>query len=86
VAPFRAEGGTDVDDASEGTRAVRFGSNVDGAEGSHEAAVYDGDRLPVGSAIEGPAVVEGTESTVVVPPGSTAERDERGTLHLEVVS
>jgi len=82
----RAEGGTDVDDASEGTRAVRFGSNVDGAEGSHEAAVYDGDRLPVGSAIEGPAVVEGTESTVVVPPGSTAERDERGTLHLEVVS
>jgi N-methylhydantoinase A len=80
---LRAEGGDHLDDAREGTRAVGFGSTVGGAD-EYEAAVYDGDRLPIGATIEGPAVVEGGESTVIVPPGSTGERDGRGTLHLEV--
>jgi N-methylhydantoinase A len=79
-----AEGAADVDDAREETRAVRFGSAIDDEADAREAVVYDGDRLPVGRTIEGPAVVEGSESTVVIPPGSTGERDEQGTLHLEV--
>jgi N-methylhydantoinase A len=80
----RAEGGTDIDDARAGTRVVRFGSEIEDGGDGREAVVYDGDRLPVGRTIEGPAVVEGSESTVVIPPGSTGERDEQGTLHLEV--
>jgi N-methylhydantoinase A len=81
---LRVKGGDDLDSARRETRGVRFGSDVDGARDGREAVVYDGDRLPVGATIEGPAVVEGSESTVVVPPGSTGERDDRGTLHLEV--
>ncbi|MFB6228730.1 MAG: hydantoinase/oxoprolinase family protein [Halobacteriales archaeon] len=81
---LRVEGDGDLDDARRETRRVRFGSGVDGAGESREAVVYDGDRLPVGARIEGPVIVEGSESTVVVPPGSTGERDDRGTLHLGV--
>jgi len=46
--------------------------------------VYDRRSVPSGATIEGPAVVEGSESTVIVPPGTTGREDEYGTLHLEV--
>jgi N-methylhydantoinase A len=48
-----------------------------------DTPVYDRDRLPVGAAVAGPAVFEGGESTVVVPPRWRAEVDERGTLRVE---
>ena len=49
-----------------------------------ETDVYDRERLPTGARFEGPAVVEGTESTVVVRPGQEAWVDEYGTIGVEV--
>ena len=66
-----------ADDAIRETRTVRF-------DGDHETPVYDRAKLPTGTALDGPAIVEGAESTVVVRPEDvlTVERD--GTLRVEV--
>jgi len=92
---LHAEGGGRLDDARRETREAWFDSG-EGASSSdraipgsrdwqpRETPVYDRARLPVGTTVEGPAIVEGAESTVVVPPGSSAERDAHGTLALEV--
>ncbi len=70
-------GGT-AEDALRETRAVVFAGE------SHETRIYDGSRLPVGATFDGPAVVEGTESTTVVPPEQRVSVDEYGTLLVEV--
>lgn len=44
--------------------------------------VYEREGLPVGTELDGPAIFEGGESTVVVPPAWTARVDERGTLEV----
>ena len=44
--------------------------------------VYEREQLPVGTELDGPAIFEGSESTVVVPPGWTAQVDDRGTLEV----
>jgi N-methylhydantoinase A len=59
------------------SRSVAF------ANGAQQTPVYDRDRLAAGLAIDGPAVCEGGESTVVVPPAWRATVDDRGTLVLE---
>ena len=43
---------------------------------------YDRAALTPGRALPGPAVVEDTWSTVVVPPGATLVADEAGHLHI----
>jgi len=48
-----------------------------------ETAIHDPARLSVDQQIDGPAVFEGGESTVLVPPDWTATVDDRGTLRLE---
>jgi N-methylhydantoinase A len=50
------------------------------ARGFVRCPVFDRARLPVGARIAGPAVVEETESTTVLPPGVTAEVDRWATL------
>jgi N-methylhydantoinase A len=62
------------------TRAVQFESEV------HQTPVYDRERLPVGATLAGPAIYEGGESTVVVPPAWRTRVDDRGTLVLEAGS
>ena len=52
--------------------------------GFHEAAIYERDRLPVGTAVEGPAVIEEPASTTVVFPDQKLTRDEYGFLHIEI--
>ena len=54
------------------TRPVFF------SEGSEwlETPVFARDGLPAGTSLEGPAVVEQLDSTVLIPPGVTAEVDE----------
>lgn len=42
---------------------------------SHGAGIYDRDGLAAGAQIDGPAVVEQIDSTIVVPPGMRAEID-----------
>ena len=49
----------------------------------HEATIYDRSSLPTDATFDGPAVVEGKESTVVVHPGQTAEVDAHGNLVVE---
>jgi len=49
-----------------------------------ETPVYDHERLPAGTTLTGPVVVEGGESTVVVPPAWHVSVDTSGTLALEV--
>ncbi|MFC7157262.1 hydantoinase/oxoprolinase family protein [Halomarina halobia] len=75
-------GGTDVhgtlDDALRETRDVVF----DGE--SREARVYDQSRLPLECAFDGPAIVEGAESTAVVPPAHRVRVDADGNLVVEV--
>jgi len=58
--------GTEVDPA---VREARFGPDGD----VHETAVHRRSALPVGRTVRGPAVVEGAQSTVVVPPAWDAE-------------
>ncbi|WP_114576902.1 hydantoinase/oxoprolinase family protein [Saliphagus sp. LR7] len=59
-----------------GTRKARFGDDV------HETAVHDRRGPPIGTTIDGPAVLEGRESTTLVPPEWTATVRGDGTLVL----
>ncbi|PSQ62183.1 MAG: 5-oxoprolinase [Halobacteriales archaeon SW_8_66_22] len=47
-----------------------------------ETPVYERESVPAGAAIDGPAIFEGGESTVVVPPGWRTTADGRGTIEL----
>ncbi len=49
-----------------------------------DTPIYDGDRLALGSAIEGPAVIEEKFTTIVLHPGHAARLDERGSYAIEV--
>ncbi len=65
-------------EALKGRRRVDF---VDA--GSAEAGVYDAALLDPGAEVAGPAVVESSGSTVVVPPGAAARLDGYGNLVLD---
>ena len=52
--------------------------------GTRETPVYDRDRFPVDEPVEGPVVVEGSESTVVVPPAWRIRLRDDGALVAEV--
>jgi N-methylhydantoinase A len=69
---------SDVDDALRETRKVIY----DGK--SLETCIYDGTRLPPDSNFDGPAIVEGAESTTVIPPEQCVRVDEYGNLLIEV--
>ncbi|MFM1650548.1 hydantoinase/oxoprolinase family protein [Brevibacillus sp. B_LB10_24] len=60
-----------LEDAVKETRSVYF----EEGGGYVETTVYDRSKIPVGSVFHGPAIVEQLDSTVVVPPGFTAEVD-----------
>jgi N-methylhydantoinase A len=49
----------------------------------NETRIYDRSRLPADAEFEGPAVVEGPESTVVIHPGQRASVDEYGNILVE---
>jgi N-methylhydantoinase A len=59
-------------DALIGSRPVYFEEAGDFVE----ATLYERARLARGAAVEGPAIVEQTDSTVVLPPGASARVDE----------
>ena len=68
-------GSTDPDPRT--TRAAAFGGD------EHETPVYDRSTLAPGASVDGPAVVEGVESTAVVPPGADASVDDLGNVVIE---
>jgi 5-oxoprolinase (ATP-hydrolysing)/N-methylhydantoinase A len=54
--------------------------------GITEVMVFDRRKLPVGSVVEGPAIVEEAESTTVVNPGDRLTVDALGNLRIRVAS
>jgi N-methylhydantoinase A len=62
-------------------------TDADGDRGDfHETPVYARERVPTGETYAGPAIFEGGESTVVLPPDWTATVADDGALVLEVRS
>jgi N-methylhydantoinase A len=59
-------------DARLGTRPVYFEEAADFVD----AVLYERARLVCGAEIEGPAIVEQIDSTVVLPPGAVGRVDE----------
>ena len=56
------------------------------ADGVHDTALYERDRLRAGHRFDGPAVVYQYDTTTLVPPGWSAWVDERHNLILESIS
>ena len=76
-APSIVHEGESMEAALIGERVAHFDNRA------YETPVLDWSRLPVGADLAGPAVVEGGESTVVLPPVWSATVDKQGTLVLE---
>jgi len=47
--------------------------------------IFKRQMLEAGNLIAGPAVIEGFDSTVVVPPNVTAEVDEWGIIRMQIL-
>jgi N-methylhydantoinase A/oxoprolinase/acetone carboxylase beta subunit len=62
-------------DARLGERRAHFGAFV-------PTAIYERARLPLGARLAGPAIVEQSDTTTVIPPGVTALVDDAGNLRL----
>lgn len=79
--PPVAHTGTSLSTARTGTRAVRYPErDVDGSV--QDTSVFRWADLPADERISGPAILEGGESTVVVPPSWTVALEEGGTAVL----
>jgi len=74
VLPTARATGT-LDGARLGERQAYFGAYV-------PTAIYERARLPLGARVAGPAIVEQTDTTTVIPPGVTAHVDDVGNLRL----
>jgi N-methylhydantoinase A len=57
-----------------GTREVYF----ERGQGAVDAAVFNGDAMPLGEVVEGPAVIDLAITGIVVPPGTRCERRQTG--------
>ena len=68
-----------TDDMPKGRRPVYFGSVGDFIE----TTIYDRERLRMGSIIAGPALVEGADTTIVVPPEAEGSVIDDGSIIVE---
>ena len=71
-----AQGGRDAGEARSGSRKVFFKS----ANDVIECRTYDRSLLKSGNILEGPAIIDQADTTVVVPPGYTCRVDTYGNL------
>ncbi|TCT06098.1 hydantoinase/oxoprolinase family protein [Aquabacter spiritensis] len=71
---FRSAAAVTAASAPTGMRAVYFGPEL----GRRDVPVYD--RASAPGRLTGPAILEGADSTVVVPPGAEAVADAHGNL------
>ena len=67
-----------ADRKSTATRRVWFET------GWAETPIYRREQLPPGAALDGPAIVEQLDSTIVVEPGDRLEADAQGNLIITV--
>lgn len=73
LASFAPKGG-DLLKAKKGMRSVWF----DG--GWHETTIYDRESLPIGFVFHGPAIVEQSDTTLTLDPGTRSEVDRLGNI------
>ena len=79
AAAGRAVTGATLADVVKGTRRVDYA-----LEGSHDATLYDGDRLEPGMRFAGPAIIEQSGATTVVHPGQSVATDRYGNIHIDL--
>jgi len=77
ISLFAPAPGNSLKQASRGTRPVWF------ADGWRDTAIWSRRDLPVGAAIEGPAILEQTDATIVIEPGLTGHVDRLGNIIIE---
>jgi N-methylhydantoinase A len=77
--PRRPDGLDAPENAIASQRQVYFGESG----GFVSCNIYDRDRLAPGSNIDGPAILEGMDSTVLINPGWTGKIDEYGNCIME---
>lgn len=75
--PRMRDAGPDASAAHKGDRRAYFGGH-----GLVATPVFDATRLGAGNVVEGPALIERPDTTVVVPPGFRARCDEWGNLQM----
>jgi N-methylhydantoinase A len=80
--PKRTATGRRLQDALIGSRRVDF----DDAKGATEAAIYDGTLLEPGMEVQGPAVIQESAVTLVVPAGDQVRIDDYGSYHIHLKS
>jgi N-methylhydantoinase A len=66
----------DVSAARKGERAIYFKEFEDYSK----TPIYERDLIPTGCTLEGPVIVEEMDTTTVIPPGWTMDRDKSGNL------
>jgi N-methylhydantoinase A len=69
--------GRKLEDAVKGQREVDYAD-----AGIHQATIYDGDTLEPGMSFEGPAIIEESGATTVIPPGLPCHVDDYGNYHI----
>lgn len=74
----KRDGGWRAKEVQKSSRLVHFVE-----AGWLKTQVYGRDSLPAGASLEGPAIIEGRESTVVVPPHWRTSVDKFGNLIIE---
>jgi N-methylhydantoinase A len=74
-------GETNAPEALKGNRPVFFPERT---EDFVKTAIYDHEKLRPGNVIEGPAVIESTTNTIIVPPGKLAKVDAFMNVILEL--
>ena len=75
---FKPDAAASLDKARRGTRRVYFGD-------WREAAIWSRLDLPAGARLEGPAVLEQPDATIVIEPGMAGRVDDLGNLIVERV-
>ncbi|MEM9355513.1 MAG: hydantoinase/oxoprolinase family protein [Pseudomonadota bacterium] len=67
-----------INDARTGVRDVYF------EDGWHQTSIYWRDHLPIDFTIDGPAIVEQLDTTILIEPGDRARGDGHGNILIEV--
>jgi N-methylhydantoinase A len=75
---FRPDARNTLELALVGTRNAFFDGRW------HETNIYARDRLPAGAEFVGPAIVEQSDSTVVIDPGASATVDKFGNILIDL--
>jgi N-methylhydantoinase A len=72
--------GRKLEDAVKGQRQVDYAE-----AGIHQATIYDGDALELGMSFTGPAIIEESGATTVIPPRLPCEVDDYGNYHIRTI-